>query len=77
MKVKYSKETDTLYVTFSDSNIANSRDLDESTVLELDGEGNVCAINFEYASQRADVHRLRTLLQFKDVHVDTQSSSGF
>ena len=76
MKVKYFEETDTLYVTFNERNIINSKELDESTVLELDGEGNVCAINFAYASERADVHRLRALLQFEDVQVDNQSSRG-
>ena len=36
----------------------SSKDLDENTVLDLDADGNVCAITFEHASDRTDVHRL-------------------
>jgi len=55
MKVKYFKDTDTLYIEFNAQNIAESRDLDENTVLDLDQEGNLCAITFEHASARTDV----------------------
>ena len=55
MKVKYFSDTDTLYIEFRDSEIAESRDLDENTILDLDAEGNVCAITFEHASERTDV----------------------
>ncbi len=58
MKVKYFEDTDTLYIGFRDSDIVESRDLDENTILDLDANGNVCAITFEHASQRTDVHRL-------------------
>ena len=58
MKVKYFKDTDTLYIEFRDSDIAESRDLDENTVLDVDSDGNVCAITFEHASQRTDVQTL-------------------
>jgi uncharacterized protein YuzE len=52
MKVKYFDDTDTLYIEFRDGDIADSRDLDENTVLDVDAQGNVCAITFEHASQR-------------------------
>lgn len=58
MKVKYFKDSDTLYIEFRDSDIAESKDLDENTVLDVDAEGNVCAITFEHASQRTDVRHL-------------------
>ena len=58
MKVKYFKDTDTLYIEFRDSDIAETRDLDENTVLDMDADGNVCAITFEHASQRTDVDHL-------------------
>ncbi|HEC19441.1 MAG TPA: DUF2283 domain-containing protein [Gammaproteobacteria bacterium] len=58
MKVKYFEDTDTLYIEFSDSEIVTSKDLDENTILDMDSEGNVCAITFEHASQRTDVHHL-------------------
>jgi uncharacterized protein YuzE len=55
MKVKYFKDTDTLYIEFRDLTISQSKDLDENTVLDLDSGGNVCAITFEHASRRTDV----------------------
>ncbi len=58
MKVSYFKETDTLYIEFRDSGIAESKDLDENTILDVDAQGNVCAITFEHASQRTDVSHL-------------------
>jgi len=58
VKVKYFEDTDTLYIEFRDSDIAESRDLDENTILDVDAHGNVCAITFEHASQRTDVEHL-------------------
>lgn len=58
MKVKYFQDTDTLYIEFRDSDINESKDLDENTLLDIDAEGNICAITFEHASQRTDVRHL-------------------
>jgi uncharacterized protein YuzE len=58
MKVQYFPDTDTLYIEFRDRDITQSKDLDENTVLDLDADGNVCAITLEHASDRTDVHRL-------------------
>lgn len=58
MKIKYFEDTDTLYIEFRDSEIAESLDLDENTILDVDAKGNVCAITFEHASQRTDVKHL-------------------
>ncbi len=58
MKVSYFADTDTLYIEFRDSGVAESKDLDENTILDVDANGNVCAITFEHASQRTDVSHL-------------------
>lgn len=58
MKVQYFKDTDTLYIEFRRDAIVESRELDESTVMDVDIEGNVCAITFEHASKRTDVQHL-------------------
>ena len=58
MKVSYFVDTDTLYIEFRDSGVAESKDLDENTILDVDAKGNVCAITFEHASQRTDVSHL-------------------
>jgi uncharacterized protein YuzE len=55
MKIKYFQDTDTLYIEFKLAKVAESRDLDENTVLDLDGDGNICAITVEHAKERADI----------------------
>jgi len=55
MKIKYFQETDTLYIEFLPAAAAETRDLDENTLLDLDSEGNLCAITIEHASERADI----------------------
>ncbi|MGA7978936.1 MAG: DUF2283 domain-containing protein [Chromatiaceae bacterium] len=58
MKLRYFEDTDTLYIEFRGGDIAETRDLDENTVLDVDAQGNVCAITLEHASQRTDVRHL-------------------
>ena len=53
MKVRYFADTDTLLIEFRDSPVTETRDLDENTVLDVDAQGNICAITVEHASQRA------------------------
>ena len=45
MKVQYFQDTDTLYIELRPSEITETRDLDENTLLDLDGNGEVCAIS--------------------------------
>ena len=58
MKVQYFAGTDTLYIEFQASNISESKELDENTVLDVDANGNICAITVEHVSQRTDIERL-------------------
>lgn len=55
MKLKYFADTDTLLIEFRDAPVAETRDLDENTVLDLDAQGNLCAITVEHASQRTGI----------------------
>ena len=55
MKVQYFKDTDTLYIEFRAGDIVESRDVDENTVIDLDADGNLCALTMEHAGDRADV----------------------
>ena len=54
MKVRYFADTDTLLIEFRPAPVAETRDLDENTVLDVDAQGNICAITVEHASTRAD-----------------------
>jgi uncharacterized protein YuzE len=53
MKVRYFPDTDTLYIEFRAGKSVETRHLDEDTLLDLDAEGNLCAITMEHASKRA------------------------
>ena len=55
MKIKYFQDTDIPLIDFRPVEVAETRDLDENTLLDLDGEGNVCGVTVEHASERADI----------------------
>jgi uncharacterized protein YuzE len=58
MKIQYFKKTDTLYIEFRKADIAESRDLDEDTIIDVDAEGKICAMTIEHARNRTDVPNL-------------------
>ncbi len=55
MKIKYFQDTDTLYIEFRSVPVNETQDLDENTLLDLDAEGNICAITVEHAKDRVDI----------------------
>ena len=55
MNIKYFQDTDTLYIEFSKDAVAETRDLDEDTLLDLNAAGNIVAITVEHARDRADI----------------------
>jgi len=58
VKIQYFEDTDTLYIEFRALDVAETRDLDENTTLDLDADGSLLAITFEHASTRTDLRRL-------------------
>jgi len=57
MKIKYFQDTDTLYIEFRQAEVAETKDLDENTTLDLDRSGNICAITIEHARERTEIPR--------------------
>lgn len=55
MRIRYFQDTDTLHIEFRPAEVAETRDLDEDTLLDIDGEGSICGITVEHASARADI----------------------
>ena len=55
MTIKYFQDTDTLHIEFRVAAVAETRDLDENTQLDLDKDGNICAMTIEHARDRADI----------------------
>lgn len=58
MKVSYFADTDTLYIELKSTDVAETRDIDENTLLDLDVDGNMVAITMEHASTRTDVQNI-------------------
>lgn len=57
MKIKYFQDTDTLFIEFRSVEVAETRDLDENTLIDIDRDGNICAITIEHARERAEIPR--------------------
>ncbi len=55
MRIKYFQDTDTLYIEFRSVEVAETKDLDENTLLDLDRDGNICGITIEHAGDRAEI----------------------
>ena len=55
MTIRYFAETDTLHIEFRDAAVAETRDLDENTLLDVDADGNITAITIEHASERTGI----------------------
>jgi uncharacterized protein YuzE len=55
MRVRYFEDSDTLYIELRDAVVAETRDLDENTLIDLDDQGRMVAITVEHAQQRAEL----------------------
>ena len=55
MRIQYFSDTDTLHIEFRRVEVSETRDLDENTLLDLDKDGQICAITVEHAKERADL----------------------
>lgn len=58
MDVKYFQGTDTLLIFFSDRQIAETRDVSEDVLIELDGEGKIVSVTIEHAGEHINVSNL-------------------
>jgi len=55
MKVQYFTDTDTVYVVLNNNPVAETKDWDENTLVDLDAKGNLVAITIEHAQERTDI----------------------
>ena len=53
MKIRHFKDTDTRLIELKLGSVAETRDLDENTVLDDDAQGQVLAITLAHAASRA------------------------
>jgi len=55
MNFKYFQDTNTPCIEFRMGEIAETRDLDENTLLDVDSDGNIVALTTKHARQRAEI----------------------
>ena len=55
MDIRYFQATDTLLVVFSDRQIAETRDVNEDVLIELDADGKIVSVTIEHAGEHIDV----------------------
>ena len=55
MEIKYFHDTDTLLINFTGNAIVETRDLNEDTLIELDGDGRLVSMTIEHAKQQANI----------------------
>ncbi len=58
MDVIYFQGTDTLVINFSDRQIAETRDVNEDVLIELDADGKIVSVTIEHAGEHINVSNL-------------------
>jgi uncharacterized protein YuzE len=56
MQAKYFADTDTLMLTFSSHDIAETFDLNEDVLVEVDKDGHVVSMTVEHAKDQTNVN---------------------
>ncbi len=52
MKITYDKDADAMYVELTDKKFSKCKEIDKSTILDLNEEGNVIGIELLFVSKR-------------------------
>ena len=55
MRLKYYRDTDSLYIDLSSKPSAESREISEGIVLDYDAAGNIVGIDIDNASRKIDL----------------------
>ena len=58
MKLHYYSDTDSLYIDLKDLPSADSREVADGVVLDLDAAGKIVGIDIQHASERLDLKTL-------------------
>ena len=58
MKVKYYKDTDSLYIDLSENTSTESKEISEGIVLDYDASGKLVGIDIDNASTKVSLEKL-------------------
>lgn len=61
MKIEYYPETDSLYIDMSEHPSAESIEVADGVVIDLDGNGNLVGIDIDHASTKLDLTLLEAV----------------
>lgn len=72
MKIKYFSDTDTALLEFSDTEVHETREINEDIYIDLDKNGGLVSITIEHARQQANLAEL-SYLQMDQVPPDERA----
>ena len=55
MKIRYFEDTDTLYIELKAGTVAETRDLDDNTLVDVDEQGQMLSITIEHDRASAEL----------------------
>ncbi|MGD9851180.1 MAG: DUF2283 domain-containing protein [Nitrospirales bacterium] len=58
MKVKYFSDTDTAYIEFSNQEVAETKDINENILIDLDKNGHLVGMTIEHADTQANLSEI-------------------
>ncbi len=64
MKIRYFSDTDTALIEFSNTPVAETKEITENLYLDLDESGNLVSMTIEHAKKLANISEL-TFLQME------------
>ena len=58
MKIKYFTDTDTAQVEFSNSEVSETKEINENIYIDLDKDGNLVNMTIEHAKDKAGLYEV-------------------
>ncbi len=58
MKIRYFSDTDTALLEFSESEVAETKEINEDIYIDLDKDGNLISMTIEHAKKQANLMEL-------------------
>jgi len=58
MKIKYFADTDTAQVEFSNSEVSETKEINENIYIDLDKDGNLVNMTIEHAKDKAGLYEV-------------------
>ena len=68
MRIRYSADTDTALIEFSDVPVIETKEITENLYIDLDEKGNLVSMTIEHAKKQANISEV-SFLQMGKSHV--------